>query len=93
MRTPTRLLATLFSLALLASLVLAPMAAADNNGRGFYGPTNEVAVTLTGFALIAFFPLFVFLMSAIQGRLEKRKDARKAAQKAVLGNGQWRGGW
>jgi hypothetical protein len=93
MRTRTRLLAKLFSFALLASLVLAPIAAADNNGRGFYGPTNEVAVTVTGFALIAFFPLFVFVMSMIQGRLEKRKDARKAAHKAFEGNGQWRGGW
>ncbi|HEV3035439.1 MAG TPA: hypothetical protein VGX72_11705 [Solirubrobacteraceae bacterium] len=93
MRTRTRLLVTLFSLALLASLVLAPIAAADNNGRGFYGPTNEVAVTYTGLALIIFFPLFVFVMSMLQGRLERRKEARKAAHKAFLGNGQWRGGW
>ena len=93
MRTRTRLLATLFSLALLASLSLAPVAAADNSGRGFYGPTNEVAVTFTGFALIVFFPLLVFAMSMLQGRLEKRKEARKAAQKALLGNATWHGGW
>ncbi len=93
MRLRTSLLPKLLSLALIASLVLAPVAAADNNGRGFYGPTNEVAVTVTGLSLIVFFPLFVFVMSMIQGHLEKRKEARKAAHKAFLGNGQWRGGW
>ena len=89
----TRLLATLFALALLASLALAPVAGAYNDGRGFYGGTNDRVVTNAGFILIIFFPVFVFVMSMIQGRLEKRKEARKAAQKAFLSNGQWRGGW
>ncbi|HTW42999.1 MAG TPA: hypothetical protein VMD79_11855 [Solirubrobacteraceae bacterium] len=89
----TRLLATLFTLALLASLVLAPVAGAHNDGRGFYGATNDKAITNAGFILIIFFPVFIFVMSMIQGRLEKRKQARKAAQKAFLTNGQWRGGW
>jgi ABC-type nickel/cobalt efflux system permease component RcnA len=88
-----RLLATLFSLVLLAALVLAPAAGAYNDGRGFYGATDDPVVTNAGFILIIFFPTFVFVMSMIQRRLEKRKDARKAAQKAYLGNGQWRGGW
>lgn len=88
-----RLLATLIPLALLASLALAPAAGAYNNGRGFYGPTNDVVVTNAGFLLIIFFPLFVFVMSMIQRYLDKRKEARKAAQKAYLSNGQWRGGW
>ena len=39
-----------------------------------------------------FFPLFVFLMSMLQKRLEKRKEAR-VAHKADLSNGRWRGGW
>jgi hypothetical protein len=88
-----RLLGKLFSLALLASLVLAPAASAANDGRGFYGATTDPVVTNAGFILIIFFPVFVFVMSMIQGRLEKRKDARKAAQKAYVSNGQWRGGW
>ena len=50
-------------------------------------------VTNAGFILIIFFPTFVFAMSMIQGRLDKRKQARKAAAKAHLGNAQWRGGW
>ena len=36
-----RVLVTTFSLALLAALVLAPAALADNDGRGFYGATND----------------------------------------------------
>ncbi len=89
----TRLLATLFTLALLASLALAPVAGAYNDGRGLYGDVKEEAVTITGLALIVFFPLFVFSMSMLQRGLEKRKEARKAAHKAFLANGQWRGGW
>jgi hypothetical protein len=88
-----RLFATLFSLALVTSLAIAPVASAYNDGRGFYGATNDRVVTNAGFILIIFFPLFIFVASMIQRRLEKRKDARKAAQKAYLTNGQWRGGW
>jgi hypothetical protein len=88
-----RLLATLIPLALLASLILAPAASAFNDGRGFYGATTDKAIVDTGFILIIFFPTFVFLMSRLQGHLEKRKEARKAAQKALLGNARWRGGW
>lgn len=89
----TRLLATLFTLTLLASLALAPVAGAYNDGRGLYGDVKEEAVTFTGLALIVFFPLFVFLMSMLQRHLEKRKEVRKAAHSAFLANGQWRGGW
>ncbi|MGA2455337.1 MAG: hypothetical protein ABSG93_17645 [Solirubrobacteraceae bacterium] len=89
----TRLLATLIPLALFASLALAPAAGAYNNGRGFYGPTNDKVVTNAGFILIIFFPAFIFLASMLQRHLEKRKEARKAAAKGLLSNGQWRGGW
>jgi hypothetical protein len=87
-----RLLTTLLASALLL-LVLAPSALADNDGRGFYGATNDKVVTNAGFILILFFPLFVLMMSLLQWRLEKRKDARKAAQKARVGDARWRGGW
>jgi hypothetical protein len=89
----TRLFATLFPLALLVSLALAPAAGAYNNGRGFYGATNDKVVTNAGFILIIFFPAFIFLASMLQRHLEKRKEARKAAAKSMLSNGQWRGGW
>jgi len=78
---------------LLVPLALAPAAQAYNDGRGFYGPTDDKVVTDAGFILILLFPAFVFLMSRLQRRLEKRKDARKAAQKAHLGDPRWHGGW
>jgi hypothetical protein len=87
-----RALITLSLLALLTTLVLAPAAAAENDGRGFYGATNDAVVTNAGFIMIAFFPLLVFALSMLQRRLEKRKQARKAAR-AELGDADWRGGW
>jgi len=71
-------------------LVLATSAVAENDGRGFYGATDDKVVTNAGFILIIFFPTFVFAMSMIQRRLEKRKEARKAAS---LPDATWRGGW
>jgi hypothetical protein len=88
-----RFLATLIPLMLLVMLVLAPVANADNDGRGFYGATNDKVVTDAGFILVIFFPTFIFLASMLQRHLEKRKEARKAAHKALLSNGHLRGGW
>jgi hypothetical protein len=88
-----RLLIRLCSLTVLLTLVLAPAADATNDGRGFYGATNDKVVTNTGFLLILFFPILVFVLTMIQIRLEKRKEARYAARKAQLGNARWRGGW
>jgi hypothetical protein len=76
----------------LLALVLAPVAQAENDGRGFYGTTNDKVVTNFGFALIIFFPVFIFLMSMLQRALDKRKEARKAAEKQLRG-APWRGGW
>ena len=83
---------SLLVLPLVLALALAPAAQAYNDGRGFYGATNDKVVTDAGFIVILFFPIFVFVMSMIQGRLEKRKEARKAAHEA-LGDVRWRGGW
>jgi hypothetical protein len=88
-----RLLITLFASAALLALAFAPAAIAYNDGRGFYGATDDKVVTDAGLILIVFFPVFVFTMSQLQKRLDKRKDARKAAHKAQLGNARWRGGW
>jgi hypothetical protein len=78
--------------ALVSLGVLAPTAAASY-GHGLYGGTTDKVVTYAGFSLIVFFPVFVFVMSTIQGRLERRKDARKAAARLSMANGRWRGGW
>jgi hypothetical protein len=91
-RLTTSLIASLTTF-VLALLVLAPAALAENDGRGFYGATNDKVVTDAGFILIVFFPTFVFVMSMIQRRLEKRKEASKAIAKKQLGGAEWHGGW
>jgi putative copper export protein len=69
-----------FAAALLAALTLlmlvAPAALADN-GTGLAGPTTDKTITFFCFGVIAFFALLVIVLSLIQGRLEKRKEARK----------------
>lgn len=87
-----RVKTTLFVWVALLVLALPAVAQAHNDGRGFWGATDDKVVTDAGFILIAFFPLFVFFMSMLQKYLDKRKDAR-IAHKAGLGNGRWRGGW
>jgi len=82
----------LILLTTLATLVLAPVAQAENDGRGFYGATNDKVVTDSGFILIGGFVVFVFLMSMLQRGLDKRKERRKAAEKEAIG-AHWRGGW
>ena len=81
------------SLALLAALVVAPVALAHDGGQGTYGETNDKVVTNAGFILIAFFPLFIFAMSMLQMSLDRRKDRRKAAHKALAREDRVRGGW
>ena len=82
------------SVALLA--LTAPMALAaegHDGGEGWYGETNDKVITNAGFAILAFVPLFVLVMSLIQHRLDSRKEARKAAEKARKLRADARGGW
>jgi putative copper export protein len=58
-------------------LVTAPVALADE-GVGLAGPTTDKTVTFFCFGVIAFFAALVIVLSLVQNRLEKRKDARKA---------------
>ena len=75
-----RLLATSV-FALLVSLVLAaPVMAEPNNGEGLVGETDDKIITFFSLGVVVFFFLVVCLGSFIQGRLEKRKDERKAAE-------------
>jgi hypothetical protein len=79
---------------LLALLVLAPAALAHDGGQGWYGETNDKVVTNAGFILIVFFPVFVFLMSMLQGHLDRRKARRKKLHQELAGEERaWRGGW
>lgn len=74
-------------------LVAASSAIAHDGGEGTYGLTTDKVVTNFGFALIAFFPLFVFTMSMLQLWLDKRKQRRKAAEKVRGTAAHWAGGW
>ena len=77
-------------LAVTTLLVVAAPVMAHDGGEGWWGETNDRVVTNAGFILIIFFPLFIFVMSMIQWRLEKRKDRRKAEAKR---RAQVAGGW
>jgi hypothetical protein len=63
----------------LLSLLLASTALAAN-GEGWYGETDDRVVTAFGLGLVLLFTLMVIVFSWIQGRGDKRKDAKKAAQ-------------
>ena len=69
--------------ATVTTLLLAAQAGpalAAKTGEGLVGETNDKVITFFGLGLIVFFTLVVILGSAAQGRLEKRKDERKAAR-------------
>ena len=71
-------------------LVVAAPVLAHDNGEGWWGETDDRVITNAGFILIIFFPLFIFIVSLIQWRLEVRKDRRKAEAKRRT---QTAGGW
>ena len=77
----------LLSLALVVVLVVAPVALGHDGGEGTYGETDDKVVTNAGFILIAFFPLFVLVMSMGQMALDRRKDRRKAAAEGARTRG------
>ncbi len=63
--------------ALFSLLLAAPLALADN-GVGLAGPTTDKTVTFFCFGVIAFFAILVIVLSIVQGRLEARKERRRA---------------
>jgi hypothetical protein len=73
-----RLLAPISVIA--SSLVLAAPAFATDNGEGLLGETDDRIVTFFSLGVVAFFALFVFVSSVIYGRLERRKEERKAVE-------------
>jgi hypothetical protein len=94
MRRPRHLLATLVaSCLLLLVLVPAALASAPNGGQGTYGEADDKVVTNAGFLVIIFFPLLILLLSLAQWKLDKRRDARKAAKKRRGASAEWHGGW
>jgi hypothetical protein len=63
----------------LVSLLLAASAFAED-GEGWYGETDDRVVTAFGLGLVLLFTFMVIVFSWIQGRGDKRKDEKKAAQ-------------
>ena len=59
--------------ALAGLLVVAPGAMAAD-GVGLWGRTDDRVITFWAFAVIAFFAIFVVVLSLIQIRLEGRKE-------------------
>ncbi|MEA2273602.1 MAG: hypothetical protein QOI98_2310 [Solirubrobacteraceae bacterium] len=71
-------------LAALVTVVATQLAAAApavaKNGEGLVGETNDKVITMFCLGLVVFFTLVVILGTVVQSRLERRKDARKAAR-------------
>ncbi|MSW95379.1 MAG: hypothetical protein F2796_01105 [Actinobacteria bacterium] len=88
---------------LLMLLLLAPLAYAATDysgdamdvvsGEGAYGIADDKVVTNAWFIALLVIPLFILTMSLLQWRLEKRKEARKAAAKKLSTGGHWQSGW
>ena len=75
---PMRIVAAVSAFAL--PFVVAAPAFAAKNGEGLVGETNDKVVTFFCLGVLLFFVAVVIVGSAIQGSLDKRKDARKAAK-------------
>ncbi len=73
----TRLLPLLTTLFVL--LLVVP-AWAHDNGEGLLGETDDKIVTFFSLGVCVFFVLVVCIGSWLQAVLEKRKEARKAAE-------------
>ena len=76
---PRTLVAVLlaFASALMLFGLLAPDALAGEGGVGTAGRITDKYITLFCFGVIAFFAIFVTVMSLIQGRLDARKERRR----------------
>ena len=62
------------------SLAVAAPAFASDNGEGLVGETDDRIVTFFSLGLVLFFTVVVVVGSAIQARLERRKEQRKAVE-------------
>ena len=63
----------------LTLLLVAPAWASDN-GEGLYGETDDKVITFFSLGVVVFFAVLVTLLSALQSRLERRKEEREALE-------------
>jgi nitrogen fixation/metabolism regulation signal transduction histidine kinase len=74
-------LRTLLTAAATLALTLAIASPAmAHAGEGWAGELNDKVITFFSLGVMIFFVLVIVVGSTIQGRLEKRKDEKKAAQ-------------
>jgi hypothetical protein len=74
-------LRTLTTAALTLALTLAAAAPAmAHAGEGWAGELNDKVITFFSLGVMVFFVLVIVVGSTIQGRGEKRKEKKKAAQ-------------
>ena len=66
--------------ALAITLATAAPAMASHAGEGWAGELNDKVITFFSFGVMIFFVVVIVVFSSIQGRLEKRKEEKKAAQ-------------
>jgi hypothetical protein len=77
-----RRIATTLPLSIVSLLLMAGPALAiegNDNGEGLVGETDDKIITFFSLGVVIFFVALVIVGSVIQGQLEKRKQARKAA--------------
>ncbi|MFL5782510.1 MAG: hypothetical protein ACJ760_14435 [Thermoleophilaceae bacterium] len=67
-------------LTVVAAQLVAAAPALAKNGEGLVGETNDKVITMFCLGLVVFFTLVVILGTIVQSRLERRKDAKKAAR-------------
>jgi nitrogen fixation/metabolism regulation signal transduction histidine kinase len=67
-------------LTVVATQLVAAAPALAKNGEGLVGETNDKVITMFCFGLIVFFVLVIIVGTIVQTRLERRKDAKKAAR-------------
>jgi hypothetical protein len=75
----TALATTLLSLALSAPALASSFGKGSGAGEGAVGETNDKVVTFFCLGVLLFFVLTIVVGTIIQQRLDKRKDAHKAA--------------
>jgi preprotein translocase subunit SecG len=61
-------------------LIVALTLIAGDNGEGIVGETDDKIITFFSLGLVVFFTTLVIVLSWLQGKLEQRKEERKAAE-------------